>query len=65
MVKCNNCENDAAYTSADPGSNPVNYCPSCLPVWLHQRAAAGHFPLVEPSVEEDKPVKKKTPKSPE
>lgn len=47
MIKCDNCGNDAAYTCADPGVNPVNYCTDCLPVWLQQRAAAGHFPLVE------------------
>lgn len=66
MVKCDNCDNEAHYTSADPGINPVNYCSSCLPAWLHKRAAAGHFPLVEPSVEdEEKTQKKKTAKSPE
>jgi len=57
MVKCDNCSNDAAYTSADPGVNPVNYCTECLPHWLHERAAAGHFPLVTPT--DDKPKKAK------
>jgi hypothetical protein len=55
--KCDNCEKDALYTCADPGVNPVNYCGSCLPQWLQQRADSGHFPLVE-SIEE-KPAKKK------
>jgi hypothetical protein len=48
MVKCDNCSNKAAYTCADPGANAVNYCVTCLPAWLHARANAGHFPLVEP-----------------
>ena len=47
-VKCANCDNDAMYTSGDPGVNPVNYCNLCLPSWMTNRAAAGHFPLVEP-----------------
>jgi len=52
-VKCANCDNDAMYTSGDPGVNPVNYCNLCLPSWMTNRAAAGHFPLFEPtSVEE-------------
>lgn len=51
MIKCANCETEAIYTCADPGANPVNYCGSCLPRWLHERAAAGHFPLVTPSSE--------------
>lgn len=55
-VKCDNCDKDALYTCADPGVNPVNYCASCLPHWLQQRADSGHFPLVE-SIE-DKPAKK-------
>jgi len=65
MIKCDNCDNEANYTSADPGVNPVNYCVSCLPTWLHKRAAAGHFPLVEPFIEEPKTIKKKTAKSSE
>jgi hypothetical protein len=48
-VKCANCENKADYTTADPGVNPVDYCSACLPSWLQNRAAAGHFPLVEPA----------------
>ena len=60
-VKCDNCANNAAYTQADPGVNPVNYCQSCLPHWLHTRAQAGHFPLVSP-IEEPKKTTKKTAK---
>lgn len=52
MIKCDNCDKAAAYTCADQGINPVNYCNDCLPVWLQQRASAGHFPLVELVVEE-------------
>jgi hypothetical protein len=60
-MKCNNCENDAQYTNADPGANPTNYCSTCLPHWLLARATAGHFPLMSPIVdEEEKPTKKKT-----
>lgn len=62
MVKCDNCDNKAAYTCADPGTNPVNYCVTCLPHWLHDRAAEGHFPLVEPTVETPKVAKKAAPK---
>lgn len=57
MIKCDNCSNEAAYTCADPGVNPVNYCVTCLPDWLQARATAGHFPLVTPI--EEAPVKKK------
>lgn len=53
-VKCDNCDNNALYTSGDPGVNPVNYCNVCLPTWLTNRAAAGHFPLVEPTSKESK-----------
>jgi hypothetical protein len=60
-IKCANCEKSADYTTADPGVNPVNYCASCLPTWLRDRAAAGHFPLVEPTPK----TKEKTAKSPE
>jgi hypothetical protein len=60
MVKCDNCSKDASYTCADPGVNPVNYCASCLPVWLQHRAAAGHFPLVTPVVESEEPKTKKS-----
>jgi hypothetical protein len=63
MVKCANCESSANYTNADPGTNPVNYCAKCLPLWLRDRASQGDFPLVTPIVDETpKPVKKKTPK---
>lgn len=59
MIKCDNCEKDAAYTCADPGVNPINYCSDCLPVWLHQRASAGHFTLAEPVAEESTTTSKK------
>lgn len=49
-MKCDNCDKPAAYTCADPGVSPVHYCSLCLPMWLRDRAAAGHFPLVEPEV---------------
>lgn len=62
-VKCDNCEKDALYTCADPGVNPVNYCATCLPHWLQQRADSGHFPLVETL--EEKPSKKKAVKEEE
>ena len=51
MIKCANCETEAIYRVADPGANPVDYCGSCLPYWLHDRANANHFPLVNPVVE--------------
>ena len=59
-IKCENCEKDAIYTSADPGVNPVNYCGLCLPSWLQPRAIAGQLPLAnqEPSKKE---TKKETP----
>ena len=68
MVKCDNCEHPASYTQADPGVNAVNYCQKCLPLWLHNRALAGHFPLVEPVaakpvVDAPKTTKKKTSKN--
>jgi hypothetical protein len=47
MARCHNCGELAAYTCADTGLNPVNYCANCLPVWLQERANAGSFPLVE------------------
>ena len=56
MIKCDNCEKDAAYTCADPGVNPANYCTDCLPVWLQQRASAGHFPLAEEPTTKKKKV---------
>ena len=59
-MKCDNCSNDAAYTHAEPGVSPANYCTNCLPAWLHERANAGHFPLLTPIAEEvaEKPKKK-------
>lgn len=55
MIKCANCEKEAVYTCADPGVNPVNYCATCLPTWLHIRAELGHFPLnVPPSATKSK-----------
>ena len=63
-VTCDNCENSADYTCADPGVNPVNYCQSGLPHWLHERAQAGHFPLVTP-LEEAPATKKKAEKKTE
>lgn len=58
MIICDNdCSKDAVYTCADPGTNPINYCADCLPVWLQTRAAEGHFPLITP--EESKPAPKK------
>ena len=47
-IKCANCDNDAIYTCADPGVNPVDYCGECLPSWMADRANANHFPLVTP-----------------
>lgn len=65
MITCDNCNNEAAYTCADPGLSPINYCTDCLPVWLHNRAEAGHFPMVvveevvvEDAVEEESPAPK-------
>ncbi len=67
MVKCDNCEKEALYTCADPGVNPVNYCNSCLPIWLRDRAEAGHFNMKkeEAPVKEEKPVEKTTKKKAE
>lgn len=50
-IKCANCDNEAIYTCADPGVNPVDYCGECLPSWMEDRAKANHFPLVIPSAE--------------
>jgi len=58
-MKCANCEKDAVYTYDDKASNPTDYCHECLPVWLHNRAAAGEFQLVRESVEEAKPKSSK------
>jgi len=46
-TKCDNCSNEAQYTTADPGVSASHYCRKCLPHWLHDRAQLGHFPLVE------------------
>lgn len=64
MVKCDNCDKDATYTTADPGVNPAHYCPACLPVWLRTRASVGHFPLLtqEEELETSAKPKKKKPK---
>jgi hypothetical protein len=48
MIKCVNCPEAAVYTVADPGVNPLDYCGSCLPHWLRERANTNHFPLVTP-----------------
>jgi hypothetical protein len=58
-MKCVNCENKADYTCADPGVNPVDYCATCLPIWLRDRAARGDFPLREAT-----PAKKSAKKEP-
>ena len=57
-IKCANCELDAIYTCADPGVNPIDYCGSCLPTWLQDRADSNHFPLAVPASE--KTSKKKS-----
>lgn len=58
-IQCDNCEFSADYTCQDYGTNPVNYCTSCLPTWLVERAEAGHFPLMEQLPKEEKASKKK------
>lgn len=64
MIKCDNCYKEAAYTCADPGLSPVNYCLDCLPVWLQGRAEAGNFPLAAEAVaEESAPVTKASKKA--
>jgi hypothetical protein len=50
-MKCVNCDNSAAYTVAEPGVNPVEYCNNCLPKHLQVRAKAGHFPLAKVEAE--------------
>lgn len=44
-MSCVNCSSEAIYTCADPGVNPIDYCATCLPIWLRDRAARGDFPL--------------------
>lgn len=51
-MKCANCDNDAQYTFADPGTQTINFCSNCLPTWLHDRAQAGHFPVIKDAVTE-------------
>jgi len=62
-VQCSNCTNPAQYSQADPGANTVHYCVECLPHWLHERANAGHFPLVTPVEEKPATSKKSSAKS--
>ena len=57
-MKCDNCSNEALYTVADPGVNPVNYCGICLPAWLADRAAAGQLTIAK-SEKTAAPIKKK------
>lgn len=45
MTKCDNCDKDALYTLADPGANPVFFCPTCLPNWLRDRASLGQLDI--------------------
>ena len=44
-MKCVNCPNNAEYTLADRGANPISYCPSCLPPHLQVRALSGQLSL--------------------
>ena len=46
-MTCCNCDTKAAYSVADPGVNPLDYCNSHLPKHLQERAKAGHFPLAK------------------
>jgi hypothetical protein len=48
-VSCSNCLNEAQYTLSDPGWSAVNYCPSCLPAHLWDRANQGQLVLVVPT----------------
>lgn len=69
-IKCDNCDQEAVYTTAEPSVSPAHYCASCLPHWLQDRAVAGHFPLMEvleqaeetPAVEESAVVEEPKPK---
>ena len=56
-TKCANCATDAAYTLADPGVNPLDYCGECLPPSFRLRAAEGYLPLVVAPVEVTKKSK--------
>jgi hypothetical protein len=62
-IKCDNCDRPACYTTADPGVNPAHYCSACLPHWLHDRAKAGHFPLMEVFDQTPKEVPAEEPKA--
>ena len=64
MIKCANCDKEAAYTKADHGANPIDYCVDCLPSWLRERALLGHFPLKELPKEDKKEDKKASKKEP-
>ena len=44
-MKCVNCPNNAEFTLADKGANPISYCPLCLPPHLQVRALSGQLPL--------------------
>jgi len=46
-MKCVNCPNNAEYTLADKGANPISYCPLCLPPHLQVRALSGQLSLIE------------------
>ena len=47
-MKCVNCPNNAEFTLADKGANPISYCPLCLPPHLQVRALSGQLSLIEP-----------------
>ncbi len=57
-MKCVNCPNNAEYTLADKGANPISYCPTCLPPHLQVRALSGQLPL--PGTSAGTPIVKKT-----
>ena len=64
-MKCVNCPNNAEYTLADKGANPISYCPICLPPHLQVRALSGQLPLPgtstgTPIIEDSKKTVKKT-----
>jgi hypothetical protein len=64
-MKCVNCPNNAEYTLADKGANPISYCPICLPPHLQVRALSGQLPLPgtstgTPTIEDSKKTIKKT-----
>jgi hypothetical protein len=44
-MKCVNCPNNAEFTLADKGANPISYCPLCLPPHLQVRALSGQLSL--------------------